>query len=95
MTEQIVVEPDRKRVGIVDAAAGRLAILTETEFGLQALLGIAQRKRCLNSASAARPLQAVIGRQHRAARDAGEEVDAVEQRDRARSGSAAASARSP
>ena len=74
------IEPARKSGGVVDAAAQAFRQVEEAQIGLQRLLAVGEQKTLLEVGHRRALLQAVIGGQHRAAGDAGNEVELVEQR---------------
>lgn len=86
MFEQIVVEPFREQVRVVDAALQPLGDAQQIEIHLQIFFGVAQKKTLLEVGERRALLQAVIGGKHRAAGNAGDEIDAIEQRGRAAGG---------
>ncbi len=74
------VEPDRERRCVVDAAFQAARDVAEAEIGLQPLLGIDVEETLLEVGERRAAAQPVIGGQHRAAGDAGEKVEPVEER---------------
>ncbi len=80
------VEPARKLGGIVDAAFQPACDIEQAEIGLQVLLGVGEEKTLLEIGHRRASFEPVIGRKDRAARYAGDEVDAIEQRRRAGAG---------
>jgi len=81
--EQMSIQPTRKCRGVVDAAVQPLGEVEEGHRGLQRLLAVREQEALLEVGQRRALSQAVIGREHRAARDAGDEVELVEQRLRA------------
>ncbi len=79
MLVQIIVEPFRECGRIVDAALEALSDAEQIEIHLQIGFGVAQQEALLEVGERLALFQPVIGRQHRAAGDASDEVDAVEQ----------------
>ena len=80
MVVQMGVEPDRELGGVVDAALQSARDIAETEVGLQPFLGVDREETLLEIGDRGASLEPVIGREHRAAGDAGKKVEAVEQR---------------
>ena len=74
------VEPDRERRCVVDAAFQAARDVAEAEIGLQPFLGIDVEETLLEVGERRAAAQPVIGGQHRAAGDAGEKVEPVEER---------------
>ena len=77
--EQIVVQPARQFCLVVDAAAERRTEGVQSHVGVDAFLGVAQKKTFAEIAKPGAALQPDISGEHRAAGDAGENIDMLEQ----------------